>query len=311
MRKSLLSLLFLIGGSSFLLSAQTPPGAQGMNIVVAELVEPMILIWRDAYHQGNPNFQFTYQSTMNAVVSKAFLEGRSPFAPFAREMTPEETAAFTAKWGYSPMRVAVAMDALVVLVHKNNPIKEIKLEQLDAIYSTSRLQGWPKDIQVWGDLGVAGSNWASRPIELYGHPEGSGTLDFYRRVVQLEGKSKPNVKRGADILSMIEDLMANQAAIGYGSISQVYSSLKAVPLVPKGGKTAVEADIANVADGSYPLGRILYIYVNKPAGKPLDPGILGFLRFALSKEGQRLAQAAGFVPLPEDLKAMNLRHLDR
>jgi phosphate transport system substrate-binding protein len=83
-----------------------------------------------------------------------------------------------------------------------------------------------------------------------------------------------------------------------------------LPVVPIGGKTAVEPIAANVADGSYPITRVLNMYVNKAPGKPLDPNILGFIRFALSPEGQRLVAASGFVPLSEDTASLNLRRIE-
>ena len=292
------------------MAAQEPQRKAEMSVVVAELVEPVVVCWRDAYQQTHPGFKMTHQSTMNSVAIKALIEGRSQMTPAAKEMSPDEVTAFTAKWGYPPTRIAVCMDALVALVHKNNPIKEIKIEQLDAIYSSTRLQGWPKDIDTWGDLGLTAGNWGTRPIERFGHPDGSGTRNFFAQTVQLGGKSKTDTHRGEDILAMIEALMSNQAAIGYGSISQTYTSLKAIPLVSKGGKSAVEATPANVADGSYPLGRVLFVYVNKPTGKPMDPAIKAFLSFALSREGQRCVSGTGFVPLPDDLAIMNLRRLE-
>ena len=284
--------------------------AQGRTITatVAEMVEPMVYKWKEAYKLRAPGFEMEYTSTLQDKVFQALLDGRTMIAPSARDLTPEEMSQFTAKWGYPPTRVAMAMDALVMLVHKSNPLKEIKMEQIDATYSSARLMGWPKDILVWGDLGLTAGNWPNRPIEPFGHPVGSGTLDFFR--LCMPGKPKPNIRRATDILGMIEDLSANQAAIGYGSISQVYSSLRMVPVVPVGGKSAVDPVPATVSDGSYPLSRVLNMYVNKAPGKPVDPNILGFVRFTLSREGQKMVSASGFVPLPEDIAAMNLRRFE-
>lgn len=279
-----------------------------IHATVAEMVEPMLFKWKESYKYRSFGFEMEYTSTLQDKVFQAFLDGRSMIAPSARDLTAEEIAQFTAKWGYPPMRIAMAMDALVFLVHKSNPLKEIKMEQIDAAFTTTRRLGWPKDVTVWGDLGLSSGNWPNRPIEAYGHPLGSGTLDFFRS--SIPGTYKPSIKRFADILEMIEELSANQAAIGYGSISQSFSSLRMLPVVPLGGKSAVEPNAASVADGSYPITRVLNMYVNKTPGKPLDPNILGFLRFTLSHEGQKLVAVSGFVPLPEDIASMNLRRLE-
>jgi len=290
------------------LLAQAPAARPVINATVAEMVEPLVFKWKEAYRARTTGFQMEYTSTLQDKVFQALLDGRTMIAPSARDLTPEEIAQFTAKWGYAPTRVAMVLDALVFLVHKSNPLKEIKVEQIDALYTSTRNQGWTKDVTVWGDLGLTTGNWPNRPVEAYGHPLGSGTLDFFRTT--MPGTYKPKIKRFADILEMIEVLGANQAAIGYGSISQGFTSLRMLPVVPVGGKTAVEPIPANVADGSYPITRVLNMYVNKAPGKPLDPNILGFIRFALSPEGQRLVAACGFVPLSEDTASLNLRRIE-
>jgi len=221
----------------------------------------------------------------------------------------DEVKTFTAKWGYAPTRIAVAMDALVMLVHKSNPIKELKIEQLDAVWSSTRLQGWPNDIQTWGELGLTNANWNARPIVRIGRPEGSGIRDFFREAVELGGKGKTDTKHSEDAMGLMEEILANQAAMGYGSLGEVVSNMRAIPLIPKGGKTAVEPSATTVTDGSYPLSRVIYIYLNRAPGKPLDPHLVKFMRFVLSKDGQKQVKLNGLVPLPDDLIAMNLRRI--
>lgn len=280
-----------------------------ISVTVGELLENLFLSWKYAYQNKYPGHKINHLTTPNAAAIQAFIDGKTPIGPSTRELTSSEIAEFKAKWGYPPTRVAVASDGVVILVNRNNPIKELKMEQLDAMYSASRLQGWPKDVETWGDLGLTSASWVHRPIERWGHPGNSGTLVFFRQVVQLGGKDKPDTKTGSDVEYMFENIMANQAAIGYGSISQIYSTLKAVPLVPRGAKEAVDPTPATVADGSYPLGRFLYFHLNKPAGKPLTPEIKSFITFVLSPEGQSLVAQAGFVPLSQDMVLLGMRHL--
>lgn len=293
------------------LAAQGAPRAEGYVAACPQSLESTSLLWIDAYRSQRPSFQMELKPMVATEVAKSLLEGRVHLAPMNRELNPEEMSAFTAKWGYAPTRIAVAMDALVMIVHKSNPIKLLKIEQVDAMYSSTRLQGWPKDIATWGDLGLAGGNWPTRPIVRYGRPEGSGMRAFFREAVEAGGKGKADNKRGADAMAMLEEIISDQAAIGYGSLSEVLASVRAVPIVPKGGKVPVEPNPANVADGSYPLSIVLYVYVNKAPGKSLDPGLADFLRFILSKEGQKQVRANGLVGLPEDLVAMNLRRIGR
>lgn len=303
-----IGLLSLLPGTPCVAQAALQ-GPNEISVTVGELLETLFLNWKYAYQNKYPDQKINHLTTPNAVAIKEFLDGKSPIGPSTRELKPEETAAFKAKFGYAPTRIAVAMDAVVVLVNKNNPIKEIKIEQLDAMYSASRLQGWPKSVETWGDLGLTSGGWANRPIERWGHPSDSGTLVFFRQVIQLGGKDKSDTKTGSDVAYAHENIMANQAAIGYGSISNANSTMKAVPLVPKGSKEAVEAVQTAIADGSYPLGRFLYFYVNKPAGKPLAPPIKNFLTYILSPEGQAQIPASGFVSLSQDMVALSMKYV--
>ncbi len=293
------------------LAAQMAPQTDGYVAVGSLNMESTFLLWVDAYKAKRPSFRIELQPAVASIVVKSLLEGKAHLAPMNREMNAEEVAACTAKWGYAPTRIAVAMDALVVIVNKSNPLKEIKIEQLDAMYSSTRLQGWPKNIATWGDLGISGGNWAARPILRLGRPDGSGLRAFFRESVEMGGKAKEDNKRGVDAMSMVEEIISNQAAIGYGGLGEVFASTRAVSIIPKGGKTAVEPTPAAVVDGSYPLSMVLYIYVNKAPGKNLDPGLADFLRFILSKDGQKQVKANGLVPLPDDLIAMNLRRIGK
>lgn len=273
-------------------------------------MEATFLLWTDAFKRMDDSVRIEMRPVVSAEAARGMIDGRSHITALSRELKPEETSQFTAKWGYPPLRIAVAMDALVILVHKSNPIKEIKIEQLDAVWSSARLQGWPGDIPNWGELGLKGRNWAERPIYRVGLPEGSGLRDFFLEAVDLGGKSKPDTKSGADAMWMVNEIGTNEGAMGYGSIGEVYLSVRAVPIVPKGGKKAVEPKPASVADGSYPLSRMIYIFVNKAPDKALDTNVANFVRFVLSKEGQKLVGENGLIPLSNDFIAVGLRRLN-
>ncbi len=288
--------------------AQTTPDKR-LNATGSGSLEQITELWRDGYRALAPGFELDLRPEGSSAAPKALTAGTTQFALMSREMKPEELAAFQAKMGYPPTRIAVAMDALVILVNKNNPIKELKVEQLDAIYSTTLFQGWPKAITLWGELGWATGSWSSRPIVCWGRPAGSGTRAFFEEVVMMGGKGRGDIKSAQEESGLNEELIANQAAIGYGAMSDVYSSLKAVPVQPKGGKTAIPPTVENVASGGYPLSRFLFIYINKAPGKPLPVHVAGFLEFALSGEGQKLLTNSGQVPLPDELLKLNRRRL--
>lgn len=295
--------------TSFWASAQTPAPAK-FTAVGSGSLDLVTQLWRDGY-KGSiaPEFNLDIRAEGSGHAPKALTDGTAQFGLMSREMKAEEVAAFQAKMGYPPTRITVAMDALVILVNKNNPIKDIKIEQLDAAYSTSRHQGWSKEVNVWGDLGVSQGNWSNRPIVCWDRPATSGTRSFFIEVVLQNGRPKEDLRKATEEGAVNEDLIANQAAIGYGSMADVWTALKTIPIIPKGGKTAVVPTPENVASGAYPLSRFLFIYINKAPGKPLPIHVAGFLEYILSAEGAKSVKAAGQVPLPDELMQLNRRRL--
>lgn len=266
-------------------------------------------LWAEVYKTKNPAVAWSARADGTVAAPKALVTGEAHIGLMTREMTPEELESFEKKFGYAPTRIATCMDAVVLLVNKNNPVKELRIDQLDALYTTSRKHGWSTDVATWGDLGVNKSVWASRPVLPLHRRAKSGTRKFFGEMVEAEGAPKPAIKNVNDILELTEALAANQGCIGYGSMSEVFSSLRAVPLIPLKGKTAIQPVVEEVATGNYPLSRFLYVYVNKAPGKPLDSAVEGMLQFILSPEGQALAKGNGHVPLPQDILELNLRRL--
>ena len=109
---------------------------------------------------------------------------------------------------------------------------------------------------------------------------------------------------------MVQSVSEDETAIGYSGIGYLTSNVRAVPLAEKEGMPYKEASQQNADDGSYPLWRHLYLYVNKAPDKPLDPIVGEFIKFIYSKEGQLLAVKDGFFPLKAEVIEKELKKLD-
>ncbi|GIW40716.1 MAG: hypothetical protein KatS3mg076_1293 [Candidatus Binatia bacterium] len=191
----------------------------------------------------------------------------------------------------------MAIDALAVYVHRENPLESLSLPQVDAIFSKTRRLGYPKDIRVWGDLGLGGE-WATRRISLYGRNAASGTYGFFKEKVLGGGDFKDEVKEQPGSASVVQGIAEDPAGIGYSGIGYRTSGVKPLALSPSEGGDPVPPTPGNVYAGRYPLSRFLYVYVNRKPGAPLDPLVREFLLFVLSKEGQEVVVKDGYLPLP-------------
>jgi len=220
----------------------------------------------------------------------------------SRLMKDKEVEAFEKRHGYKPTPVAVAIDALAVFVHKDNPIAGLTIEQTDAIFSSTRSCGGPADIERWGQLGLEGS-WAPRGIQLYGRNSVSGTYGYFKEHALCKGDFKNSVNEQPGSASVVQSVSSSLNGIGYSGIGYTTSSVRAVPLSTSIDKPFVDATPENAINGTYPLARFLYVYVNKAPGKELDPITAQFLIMILSRQGQEVVVKDGYIPLPAKVAA--------
>ena len=229
----------------------------------------------------------------------------------SREMKPKETGAFEKKFGYKPACVRVAVDALAVFVHKDNPIKCLTLQQLDAIFSKNRKGGHPKDIGTWGDLGLTGE-WANKPISLYGRNSASGTYGYFKKVALFKGDYKDEVKEQPGSSAVVQGVASDKYALGYSGVGYKTADVRIVPLAVGKGEDCYEANAENAYSGDYPLARFLYVYINKNPNRILDPLRREFVKYVFSKQGQKIVIKDGFYPVSsaiaqKDMKALGIK----
>ena len=281
------------------------PAAGSITSIGSDSMDPLMQLWFDDFQSAHPGLTHTLISKGSATAPRALVAGTSLMGQMSREMNPEELAAFQAKYGYPPTRFVVAMDALAVYVNANNPISQLRLEQVDAIFSKDRKGGFAKSLDTWGDLGLT-LEWSNRAIQPYGRDENSGTRAFFREHAMKNGEYKPNVKSVDDQFALVEAAASDASAIAYGPIQHSVRMVKAVPIVDFNAITPILPTVENVLNGKYPLARFLYIYVNIRPGQPTDPLIKEFIRFILSRQGQSDVANFGAIPLPADLASLNL-----
>jgi phosphate transport system substrate-binding protein len=285
------------------------PVAGELKSVGSDSMEPLMALWGEDFKKFQPRITTLFICKGSGTAPKALLEGSTLMGQMSREMTDQELSAFQAKYGYAPTRLAVAVDALVVYVNANNPIKQLHLEEVDAIFSTTRKSGAKNDILTWGDLGLGG-DWKQREIQTYGRDENSGTRAWFKEHVMKKGDFKPNLKAYMDQFAVVEAPAVDGGGISYGPLQYANRMVKGVPVAGFKSDRFIEPNLENIQKATYPLTRFLYIYVNKAPGKALDPTVKEFLRFVLSREGQAGASSFGALAIPGDLAIMGVGKLN-
>ncbi|MBX9763233.1 MAG: phosphate ABC transporter substrate-binding protein PstS family protein [Pseudomonadaceae bacterium] len=267
-----------------------------LTSVGSDSLANLMTLWAEEFKKEYPNVNIQIQAAGSSTAPPALTEGTAGMGPMSRAMKDAEIQAFEEKYGYKPTAVPVAIDALAVFVHKDNPIKSLDIAQLDAIFSNTRLCGGATEIKTWGDVGLTGE-WASKPMQLFGRNSVSGTYGYFKEEALCKGDFKANVNEQPGSASVVQSISSTVNAIGYAGIGYRTSSVKSVPLSKKGGE-AFEANEANALAGKFPLARFFYVYVNKAPNKPLSPLDAEFLKMVLSQQGQNVVVKDGYIPLP-------------
>jgi phosphate transport system substrate-binding protein len=286
---------------------QKASGVSGnLSSVGSDTLANLMTLWAENYKKLYPNINIQIQAAGSSTAPPALTEGTSNLGPMSRKMKDNELQAFEAKHGYKPTAIPVAIDALAVFVHKDNPIKSLTMQQVDAIFSSNRLCGG-QEIKTWGDAGLTGE-WATKPVQLFGRNSVSGTYGYFKEEALCKGDFKANVNEQPGSASVVQSVSSTLNGIGYSGIGYKTSGVRAVPLADKSG-TVEEATEANALSGKYPLSRFLYVYVNKAPNKPLAPLEAEFVKMVLSKQGQEAVIKDGYIPVPAKVAEKALKEL--
>lgn len=281
-----------------------------VNSIGSDTLNNLMTLWAEGFRKQYPNVKIQIEGKGSSTAPPALIEGTALLGPMSRTMKSTEIDAFERKFRYKPTAIPVAIDALAVYVNKDNPVKGFTMAQVDAIFSKSRRWGHNENIQLWKQAGVEDSGLGDSPISIYGRNSASGTYGFFKEHALKNGDYKDEVKEQPGSASVVQSVSEDQAGIGYSGIGYLTSNVRVVPLSDKDGIPFTEASQQNADNGSYPLWRHLYLYINKAPNKPLDQIVGEFIKFIYSKEGQQVVIKDGFFPLKADTIEKELKKLD-
>ena len=268
----------------------------------------LMTLWTEAFQREHPGVGIQVQAPGSSTAPTALAEGTANLGPMSRLMQDRELALFEARHGYRPTAIRVALDAVAIFVHKDNPIRSLTLEQVDAMFSATRWCGAGNAIRRWGALGLEGS-WKSRPIQLYGRNSVSGTYGYFKQAALCGGDFRDRVNEQPGSASVVQAVGGSLNGIGYSGIGYLSSSARAVPLAPGAELVPVPPSAATALSGEYPLTRFLYIYLNWKPGAPLKPVIREFFKLTLSRQGQEIVAKDGYIPIPASVAIRELRRI--
>lgn len=258
----------------------------------------LITLWTDDFTRQKPDIYISVADAGSAVGVEALLNGSANSVITDMPLSRQQEDRFTDLFGYAPTLVPVAMGGVVVYVNSLNPLQEISITQLDAIYSATLLCGTKQFLRNWGQLGVEGE-LSKNQITALGMTAANGSYQLFKQVALCNGDFHTDFQALAGPAAVEAALTNNTAAIGFYSSARHSAGIRALAIAPLAGEVAISPSIQSIQSGHYPLARMLNVVINLPPGEKASPALQSFLDYARSEAGQAVATEADYVPLPD------------
>ncbi|HFQ5289111.1 TPA: PstS family phosphate ABC transporter substrate-binding protein [Vibrio vulnificus] len=312
MKRWWLSLLLMGGISASAQALDTPlqpykkiPGVSGNLLSVgSDTLAGMTTLWVEDFKALYPNINAQVQASGSSTAPPALTEQTAQFGPMSRPMRLREVEAFERTHGYKPTALRVAIDAIGIFVHQDNPVQGLNFPQLDAIFSATLRCGAEDFVSTWAQLGID-AEWAKRNFQLFGRNSVSGTYGYFKKHALCGGDFKSQVNEQPGSASVVQSVASTLSGIGYSGVGYRVAGVRLLPIA-KQGNEFVYPSRENILTGDYPLSRYLYVYVNKHPSKALSPIEAEFIKFIYSTQGQALVEKDGYVSITEEFAKQEL-----
>jgi phosphate transport system substrate-binding protein len=251
----------------------------------SDTIVNLALAWAEAYQKVNSDVRISVSGGGSGTGIAALINGTTDIANASRKIKDEERES-AEKNGVEPYEIEIARDAIGVIVHPDNPVQQLTLQQVSDIYS-GKITNWQ---EVGGE---------DRPIVLLSRESNSGThVYFLEEVVRLGQKNNKTLFSQDTLLlpsseGIITEVRQNPNAIGYDGLGYITPEVKTLAIAPKDGGESVKPSIETVNNGKYPIARPLFMYT---PGEP-QGDVKTYLDWILGPDGQRIVGVLGFVPL--------------
>lgn len=285
-----LALPVILAGCSSQNLTQTPttppkPGLSGsIKVIGSNTVTPISTVWAEKFMKANPQVSIAVSGPGSGVGIAALIDGTTDICQSSRPIKSAEIDKAKAN-KHNPNEIIVAYDGLAIVVNPSNRIGELTMEQLSGIYSGKTVN--------WKDVG--GNNG---PIVVLSRDSNSGTHVFFKEhVVQMKDKKAEYGQQTLFLPSTeagIAEVSQNINAIFYPGLGYVSKDVKVVAIKKDANSPGVLPSIKTVHDKTYPVSRPLFYYTD---GTP-QGSIKAFIDYTISKEGQKVVEEMGYVPLP-------------
>ena len=290
----------------------------------------LVARWMKGFARFHPDIRVEEDTYGTSSAIPALALGAGDLAILGEEILPEAVDTFRRVKPYEPFGVDIATGSVDVrnfdyaqmfFVHKDNPLAQLTLPQLDAVFGAEHRRG-PGNIRTWGQLGLTGE-WADKPITPYGWRT-DDSFGFYLEQTLLAGSHRWNsalrefrhINRPDGTIhdhgqQALDGLAGDRYGIAVSNIRYAGPDVKALAVAEREGAPYVAVTAETLIDQEYPLTRLIPAYLDRVPGQPVEPKVKEFLRYILSREGQQdIVDDGRYLPLNPAAVAAQLKKLE-
>jgi len=263
-------------------AVQSPPKSDGNALTIkgSDTMVHLVSSWAEQYMKVSPTAQLSVTGGGSGTGFAALINGTTDICAASRPIQAKEVSQAKEK-GITPKEIAVARDAIVVIVHPKNPLTALTMQQTGDIF-TGKFTLWDQ---------VGGAKKAIIPLS---RESSSGTYVFFQEHVLKKADYTVYARLMPGTSAMAQSVAADETSIGYtglGYALEMKDSVKMLSIKKDEAALAVVPSEETVASGAYPISRELYFYTNGEPGETSKP----FIAFCLSETGQQIVRETGYV----------------
>jgi len=242
--------------------------------------------WAEVYMKTHPDVKIQVTGGGSGTGFAALQNQTTDLANASRPIKPKEKAECIKAFKKVPTEYKVALDGLSVYVNESNPVRELTMAQLDAIFTGK--------VTNWKDVGGA-----DQAITLYSRENSSGTYEFFKEHVLDKKDFAATAQTLQGTAQVIQAVAKEPRGIGYGGAAYA-EGVRSIKVKADASSPGVEPTEENIINHKYPIWRFLYIYVNPD----LDKGEIGdYLKWIRSDQGQAIVKDIGYFAIPQELRS--------
>lgn len=281
----------------------------------------LVARWMKGFARFHPDITIREETYGTSSAIPALALGAGDLAVLGEEILPEAVDTFKRVKSYEPFGIEIATGSVDVrnfdyaqmfFVHKDNPLAQLTLTQLDAIFGAEHRRG-PRNIRTWGELGLKG-DWADKLIKPYGWRT-DDSFGFYLEQTLLAGSHRWNsalrefrhINRPDGTIydhgqQALDAVASDRYGIAVSNIRYAGPDVKTLAIAARDGTTYVSVTPESLMRGQYPLTRLIPAYLDHAPGQPIEPKVKEFLRYILSREGQQdILDDGRYLPLSAEV----------